>query len=58
MLNNGGFGKTMENVERHKDIGFVTTEARRNYLMEKPNSHTIKTFFEYLLATMKKNKYL
>ena len=39
-------GKTMENVRKHRDIKLVTTEARRNYLVSKPNYHTTKIFSE------------
>ena len=36
-MNNGDFGKTMENVRKHRDIKPVTREIRRNCLVSKPN---------------------
>ena len=49
-MNNAVFGKTVENVRKHSDIKFVTTEKRRNYLISEPNYDT-KTFFtEYLFT--------
>ena len=49
-LNNAVFGKTMENVRKHRDIKLATTERRRNYLVSEPNYHTTKFFTEHLLA--------
>ena len=48
-MNIAVFEKTMENVNQHKDIKFVTTERRRDYLLEEPNHHTKNIFMEYLL---------
>ena len=42
LMNNGGFGRTMENVRKHRDIELVTTGRRRNYLVSEPNYHTTK----------------
>ena len=50
LINNSGFGKTMENVRKHRDIKLVTTERNRNYLASEPNFHTTKFFPENLLA--------
>ena len=37
LMNNSFFGKTMENVRKHRVILLVTTETRRNYLVSEPN---------------------
>ena len=59
LMNNAVFGKTMENVRKHRDIKLVTTERRRNYLVSEPNYHTTNFFTENLLEIeMKKQKYL
>ena len=56
-MNNSVFGKTMENVRKHRDIKLVTTDKRRNQLLSEPNYHTTKWFSENLLAIeMKKTK--
>ena len=56
-LNNAAFGKTVENMRKHRDIKLVTTERRRNYLVSKSNYHTSKIFAEHLLAIeMEKSK--
>ena len=54
-MDNAVFGKTMENVRKHRDVKFVTTERRRNYLVSEPNYHTAKLFAKYLLAIEMKN---
>ena len=55
-MNNAFFGRTMENVRKHRDIKFVTTETRRNYLVSEPNYHTTNFFTEHLLAIEIKKK--
>ena len=58
-MNNSVFGKTMENVIKHRDNKLVITERRRNYLVPEPNYHTTKFFMENLLALeMKKTEML
>ena len=56
-MSNSVFGKTMENVRKHRDMKLVTTDKRRNQLVSEPNYHTTKCFSENLLAIeMKKTK--
>ena len=57
LMNNAVFGKTMENVRKHRDIKLVTTDEKRNKLVSEPNYQTTKQFSENLLAIeMKKTK--
>ena len=46
-MNNAVFGKTMENIKKHKDIILVTIKAKRNYLVSELYN---KIFSENLLA--------
>ena len=56
-MNNSVFGKTMENVRKHRDIKLVATDKRRNQLASEPYYHTVKYFSENLMAIeMKKTK--
>ena len=58
-MNNAVFGKTMENVRKHRDIKLVTNEARRNYLLTEKDYHDTKFFTENLLPIeMKKTQIL
>ena len=41
-MNNSLFGKTMENVRKHRDIKLITTDRRRNQLVSQPNYYTMK----------------
>ena len=57
LMNNAVFGKTVENVRKHRDIKLVTTDKRRNQLASEPNYHTTKYFSENLMAAeIKKSK--
>ena len=41
-MNNPFFGKTMENVRKHRTIELVTTDKRRNQLVSEPNYYKTK----------------
>ena len=57
LMNNSVFGKTMDNMRKHRDIELVTTDEKRNKLVSEPNYYTTKRFSENLLAIeMKKTK--
>ena len=56
-MNNAVFGKTMENVRKHRDIKLVKTDKGRNQLSSEPNYHATKHFPENFMAIkMKKTK--
>ena len=49
----------MENVRKDRDIKFITTERRRNYLVSGPSHNIIKFLTEHLLPIeMKKTQIL
>ena len=48
LVNNAVFGKTMENIRKHRDIKLVTTDKKRNKLVLEPNYHTINYILEDL----------
>ena len=50
IMNNALYGKTMENIRKHKIIKLVNNDTKRNKLVSEPNYHTTKWFSEYLLA--------
>ena len=56
-MNNSVFGKTMENIRKHRDIKLVTTDKIRNKLVSEPNYHTINLISEDLsIIETKKTK--
>ena len=57
LMNNAVFGKTMENVRKHRDIKLVKTDHKRNKLVSEPNYHTMNLISENLsIIEMKKVK--
>ena len=46
LMNNSVFGKTMENIRKHRDIKLVTTDKERSKLVSEPNYHTINLISE------------
>ena len=57
LMNNAVFGKTMENVRKHRDIKLVKTDHRRNKLVSEPNYHTMKLIDDNLaIIEMRKVK--
>ena len=57
LMNNAVFGKTMENVRKHRDIKLVKTDYKRNKLVSEPNYHTMNLISENLsIIEMRKVK--
>ena len=57
LMNNAVFGKTMENIRKHRNIKLVTTDKKRNKLISEPNYHTINYISEDLsIIEMNKTK--
>ena len=56
-MNNAVFGKTMENIRKHRDIKLVTTDKKRSKLVSEPNYHTINLISENLsIIEMRRTK--
>ena len=57
LMNNAVFGKTIENVRKHRDIKLVTTDKKRSKLVSEPNYHTINCISENLsIIEMRRTK--
>ena len=48
LMNNAVFGKTMENIRKHRDIKLVTTNKKRNKLVSELNYHAMNYISEDL----------
>ena len=48
LKNNAVFGKTMENIRKHRNIRLITTDKKRNKLVSEPNYHTMNYISEDL----------
>ena len=56
-MNNSVFGKTMENIRKHRNIKLVTTDKKRNKLVSEPNYHIMNYISEDLsIIEMKRTK--
>ena len=57
LMNNVVFGKTMENIRKHRDMKLVKSDKKRNKLVSEPNFHTVKLIDNNLaIIEMKKVK--
>ena len=57
LMNNSVFGKTMENIRKHRDIKLVTTDKKRSKLVSEPNYDAMNLISEDLsIIEMKKTK--
>ena len=57
LMNNAVFGKTMDNIRKHRNIKIVTADKKRNKLVSEPNYHTMNYISEDLsIIEMNKTK--
>ena len=57
LMNNAVFGKTMENIRKHRKIKLVTTDKKRSKLVSELNYHTINLISKDLsIIEMKKDE--
>ena len=57
LKNNRVYGKTMENIRKHRDIHLVTNDRKRSKLVSEPNYHATKYISKNLLVMeMKKSE--
>ena len=56
LKNISAFGKTMENIRKHRDIRLVTNDKKRSILASEPNYHATKHVSEDLLIMEMKKR--
>ena len=49
LKNNAAYGKTMENIRKHRDIRLVNNDKKRKVLASEPSYHATKPISEDLL---------
>ena len=54
LMNNADFGRTVENLRKHRDIKLATTYKRRHQLASETNYHRTKYFSKNLMAIERK----
>ena len=55
-MNNTFFGKTMENLRKHRGTKLVATDKKRDQLASELNYHTTKYFSEIMMAIKMKRR--
>ena len=58
LKNNAAYGKTMENIRKHRDIRLVNNDKKRKVLASEPNYHATKHISEDLLIMEMKKREL
>ena len=58
LKNNSAYGKTMENIRKHRDISFVNNDKKRKVLASEPNYHPTKPISKDLLTMEMKKREL
>ena len=50
LMNNAVFGKTMDNMRKHRDIEIVINKSRKNYLLSETNYRATNLFFRKCIS--------
>lgn len=57
-INSSAFGKTIENMQKHRIINFVTNNKKKHDLVSEPNYHSTKWFYGILFPTEMKKTHI